>query len=199
MAAGETDVKLRILLAAKKLFARQGFDGTSIRQICEEAGANVALVSYHFGGKENLLRALFEQFFPGNKMAKHEAELRDPVEGLTLLLREIILFGLEDPELSKILKQEIELSSPRSEIVFSFTDPVWVKIRELLQLGREQRVFRFDSLDYTLMFVMGAAISYKHISTHPGLLTEQVQDGRSAADHLVKLVLTSLHAPGTNA
>ncbi|WP_027093923.1 TetR family transcriptional regulator [Cohnella thermotolerans] len=30
-------------MAAKKLFSRQGFDGTTIRQICEEANANVAL------------------------------------------------------------------------------------------------------------------------------------------------------------
>ncbi|MFC4768110.1 TetR family transcriptional regulator [Effusibacillus consociatus] len=61
----QQDVKMRILLAAKKLFAKQGFDGTSVRQICEEAGANVALVSYHFGGKENVFHALFDTFFPG--------------------------------------------------------------------------------------------------------------------------------------
>lgn len=67
MAAAESEMKMRILLAAKKLFAKQGFDGTSVRQICEEAGANVALVSYYFGGKENVFRALFENFFfPAN-------------------------------------------------------------------------------------------------------------------------------------
>lgn len=63
MKAADIDVKMRILLAAKKLFAAQGFDRTSVRQICEEAGANVALISYYFGGKDNLFFALFEAFF----------------------------------------------------------------------------------------------------------------------------------------
>ena len=54
MAEQELDMKMKILLAAKKLFAKHGYDATSVRQICEEAGANVALVSYYFGGKESV-------------------------------------------------------------------------------------------------------------------------------------------------
>ena len=58
-------MKIRILLAAKKLFAKQGFDGTSVRQICEEAGANVALVSYYFGGKEKVFYGCSKIFSGG--------------------------------------------------------------------------------------------------------------------------------------
>ncbi|WP_159885184.1 TetR family transcriptional regulator [Paenibacillus puerhi] len=199
MSTGDTDMRLRILYAAKKLFARQGYDGTSVRQICEEAGANVALISYYFGGKENLLRAIFDQFFPGKRMSEFEEELQAPVGGLTLLIREIILFGLEDPELSKIVKQELELSSPRTAIVLAFIEPVWRKVRELLEKGRAEGSFQFDSLDHTLMFVMGAALSFKKLSVHQGLLTEPAHEPRTAADHIVKLMLTSLRAPGTNA
>ena len=43
--------KERILDAAERLFARHGFYGISVRDITEAAGVDVALVSYHFGGK----------------------------------------------------------------------------------------------------------------------------------------------------
>jgi len=46
--------KLALINAAGKLFADKGFEGTSVRAIAEEAGANIAAVNYHFGSKENL-------------------------------------------------------------------------------------------------------------------------------------------------
>ena len=49
----------RLLLAALKLFAAQGFANTSIREIASEANANIAAISYYFGDKQNLYRATF--------------------------------------------------------------------------------------------------------------------------------------------
>jgi len=43
-----------LVLSALKLFGRQGFDGTSTRQIAAEAKANIGSIAYHFGGKEGL-------------------------------------------------------------------------------------------------------------------------------------------------
>jgi AcrR family transcriptional regulator len=54
------DTKERILNAALKLFAENGFSGTSLRAITAEAGVNLASVNYHFGSKDELIRALFE-------------------------------------------------------------------------------------------------------------------------------------------
>lgn len=44
----------RILIAAESLFAEQGFDGTTLRQITQKAGVNLAAVNYHHGDKESL-------------------------------------------------------------------------------------------------------------------------------------------------
>jgi TetR/AcrR family transcriptional regulator, regulator of cefoperazone and chloramphenicol sensitivity len=53
----------RLLAAAVELFARKGFHGTSIRDIAERAGANVAAGHYHYGSKEGLyLEVLRAQF-----------------------------------------------------------------------------------------------------------------------------------------
>jgi AcrR family transcriptional regulator len=55
------DTRERILDAAERLFSERGFDGTSIRDVTAEAGVNLAAVHYHFGSKEDLLRAVLER------------------------------------------------------------------------------------------------------------------------------------------
>jgi AcrR family transcriptional regulator len=51
----------RLLRAAEILFARRGYRGTSIRGITSLAGCNLAAVNYHFGGKLDLYREMFQR------------------------------------------------------------------------------------------------------------------------------------------
>ena len=46
-----------LIRAALKLFGRQGFEGTSTREIAALANANIGSIAYHFGGKEGLRAA----------------------------------------------------------------------------------------------------------------------------------------------
>lgn len=48
-----------LLSAAEDLFAKHGFDGTSIRMISKELGVNSAMISYYFGSKEALYLQIF--------------------------------------------------------------------------------------------------------------------------------------------
>lgn len=50
----------RILAAAERLFADFGYDGVSMRQIGAEADVQIALITYYFGSKDGLYRAVFE-------------------------------------------------------------------------------------------------------------------------------------------
>ena len=50
----------RILGTAERLFAEYGYDGVSVRQIGAAADAQIALISYYFGTKDRLYRAVFE-------------------------------------------------------------------------------------------------------------------------------------------
>lgn len=50
--------KDRILNAAERLFARDGFEATSLRAITTEAAVNLAAVNYHFQSKEALVQAV---------------------------------------------------------------------------------------------------------------------------------------------
>lgn len=53
-----------ILLAAEKLFAQRGYHAVSMRDIAGEASVPVALVSYHYGSKQELYHAIFESWQP---------------------------------------------------------------------------------------------------------------------------------------
>lgn len=44
----------RVLVAAESLFAENGYDGTTMRQITRLANVNLAAVNYHHGAKESL-------------------------------------------------------------------------------------------------------------------------------------------------
>ena len=59
----EVETRERLLSEAVRMFAAEGDDGTSVRKITESAGANVAAVSYYFGGKEGLYRAVLGRVF----------------------------------------------------------------------------------------------------------------------------------------
>jgi AcrR family transcriptional regulator len=53
--AKESDTtRERIVDAAGEIFAQRGFDATTVRDICQAAGANIAAVNYYFGDKQRL-------------------------------------------------------------------------------------------------------------------------------------------------
>jgi AcrR family transcriptional regulator len=50
----------KIIRAAARIFAESGYDGASIRSIVVKADVNQAAISYHFGGKDGLYRAVLQ-------------------------------------------------------------------------------------------------------------------------------------------
>jgi AcrR family transcriptional regulator len=56
----QTDTRTRLLRTSLAIFAHRDFEAVSIREIVEQAGANIAAISYHFGGKQGLYLATAE-------------------------------------------------------------------------------------------------------------------------------------------
>lgn len=55
-----SEVKNKILKEAQVLFIKNGYKGTSIRDIAKASGTNIAMVNYYFKSKYNLFEIIFE-------------------------------------------------------------------------------------------------------------------------------------------
>jgi len=97
----------RILLAAKRLFARNGYENTSTVAIARDAGTSESQLMKHFGSKQGLLAAILDrgwaaiiqrvQALPG------EPRLADRL----LAMLEAIMVEMEhDPELKELMMLE---------------------------------------------------------------------------------------------
>jgi AcrR family transcriptional regulator len=54
MMALSDDTQQRVLEAAGQIFAEKGFEGATVREICQRAQVNIAAVNYYFRDKERL-------------------------------------------------------------------------------------------------------------------------------------------------
>src|SRR3954467_7415202 len=99
----------QIISTAERLFSTKGFDGTSVRDIADEAGVNIAMISYYFGSKEKLMEALFEQRTTNIKV-KVESLLNDdkttPFEKVELLAEDFITKIINKKQFFKIMMCE---------------------------------------------------------------------------------------------
>lgn len=126
------DTRETILGAARPLFARQGFEGTSVRQITNAADVNLGAVTYHFGSK----RALYEEV-----LSRATRPLVDAVDGkgepggaasggatekIETALRTLLGALREHPDLPGLLFQEAAAGRETPE-------PVSETLHELLE------------------------------------------------------------------
>jgi AcrR family transcriptional regulator len=71
---GGDETRARILQAAGEVFAGHGYKESTVRDICQKAGVNVASVNYYFGDKERL-------YIEAVKHARRLREQQEPLPG----------------------------------------------------------------------------------------------------------------------
>jgi len=97
----------RLLLAGLRLFAQHGFTKTSTREIAEAAQVNIAAISYYFGDKAGLYRAVFSG--PLSTPADDIARYDDPAMTLPEALAGFYAGFLEPLEHSDMAQQCMRL------------------------------------------------------------------------------------------
>lgn len=81
-AAGEA-TRERLMTTAERLFAMNGVAGVTLREIQEGAGqSNASVVTYHFGSKEGLVRALLQFRYQAVNARRAELLLNAQREGV---------------------------------------------------------------------------------------------------------------------
>jgi AcrR family transcriptional regulator len=79
----------RILEVATQLFAEHGFEKTTVRQISEGAGVNLAAINYHFSDKEALYIQVLSRAHQCSE-TRHPLETWDPEQDPKLALRRFV-------------------------------------------------------------------------------------------------------------
>ncbi|GKU81582.1 forespore capture DNA-binding protein RefZ [Niallia sp. NCCP-28] len=144
-----------IIEAAITLFNRNGYDGTSIRDIASHAHVNVANISYYFNGKHGLLEYCFTSYFE-KYLEKIEDVYRDillePTEKLKKIAESIIHFQCLHPHLTRFVLREVSIDS---QVVREIMSTYYVKERfyltKILEEGIEKKQFKKQMISYSII------------------------------------------------
>ena len=74
------DTRARIQQVALELFAEQGYERTSLREIAERLGVTKAALYYHFKSKEDIVRSLVEDYFGQHRRRRARAAPSPPAQ-----------------------------------------------------------------------------------------------------------------------
>ena len=127
------DKKKHILKSAEKLFAVKGFEASTVRDIADDAGVNLAMISYYFGSKEKMMESLFQERMNNTKLKVQQI----------LSNEHISTFGKVEVMLDEYIKKVIENESFYKILL---CEQVMKKNPEIIRMLRELK------MDYAAMF-----------------------------------------------
>ena len=158
----------KILATALRVFAERGFEGARTRDIAEQAGANLGLITYYFDNKETLWRAAVTSAFAelerelADAMAAHAGD--DERAQLERLARRFIRFVARKPEFMRLMNDEGKQDSARMRwLVDRFVRRMHENLRALITSGQARGFLpaqvSVESLHYILLGAAGLIFS----------------------------------------
>lgn len=109
MTKNSINTEENILVVAKKVFVKNGYDGTSMQMIADAAGINKSLLHYYYRSKEKLFRKIFSeafiQFIPRiGEIFKSEMKLEEKIHAFAENYIEVFI---EHPLIPIFVMQEL--------------------------------------------------------------------------------------------
>ena len=106
--------------------------------------------------------------------------------------QEVVKIRNADPQMISLIQMEIITITPRVEKIRELVFPLWKKVRDLLDKGRQDGLYEFESLDSTLMFVLGAMFFYKQREFFEPMFTEERPDMETLIGQTTTFVMRAL-------
>ena len=159
------DKREHILITAERLFGEKGFDGTSVRDIAQSAGVNLAMISYYFGSKEKLLEAMIafrSDYVHGILEELNKDQSLTPWDKMERLVDFYVDRILNNLPFHNIMHQEA--LAFRSEEIKNRV--IAMKMRNLDQIsriiadGQQKKLFRQVDVQMTVGTLIGTISSY---------------------------------------
>jgi AcrR family transcriptional regulator len=152
------ETRLKIAEAAIYLFTSQGFKGTTVRQIAKKAGVNLALISYHYGGKKGLLEELITSFFEGYirriEIVYHTSN-SSSVKGCFIeLVETLLVYQQKNLPLARFVYREMTLDSTLvRELMSTYLVKEKYFLQTMFEKGMKKKEFRKQPIDFlTIQF-----------------------------------------------
>ena len=155
----------RILDAALKEFAENGFEGATTASVARRVGVTQPLIHYHFGSKLALWRAAVELAFNrmGSLLQGIEEDMQrvDPSLALRTLVRRFVYFNAKHPEIGRLIVSESSSDTPRLEwMTEQHIRPMFAHVSMLLQAGGETGTLKKLPAESVLFAFLGAVPHY---------------------------------------
>jgi AcrR family transcriptional regulator len=100
------DTRQRILGAARSLFAIEGFDNTTVRQIAHAVGLTDAALYYHFKSKREILDAIWDLPVDGG-VSRHRADGQFTHDQLDRIIDSAVDFTIANDRILRLMAREI--------------------------------------------------------------------------------------------
>lgn len=103
------DARSRLLAAARAQFARDGYDGATVRTICRRARVNLSAVPYYFGTKQALYAAVLNELV-GPIAARVQLAAQAPrpaLDRIETVVREFFDHIRNNPDMPSIMVREM--------------------------------------------------------------------------------------------
>lgn len=160
------DKQLHIMDAALRLFADQGFTKTSVRAIADEAGVNLAMISYYFGSKQELLEAIFDQHLSEKTSRIDEIISDDKLGPFQMIERFVDFFVIsfyKSRQFNKIMIRETSKEVDKDSVIFAKVVKSRMDnrktIESVIKKGQATGLFRKDVEVVMLACIMVGAIN----------------------------------------
>lgn len=172
--------QVQIMEAAEMLFAEKGFNGTSVRDIAEKAGVNLAMISYYFGSKDKLFEALFMYRADGTKVKIETIIGRNDLSALekvNLLIDSYIEKIMGQQCFHRVLAREQVLNNVvTSKLILDMKKTNQELIKKIIHEGQRKGEFR-KQIDIPMMMItmIGTAnnlVTQKHYYKELNNLTD---------------------------
>ena len=133
-----------LVAAARELFSKHGYDGTSVRSITRLAGTNLGAITYHFGSKEALYNAVLasaNEAVDQRLMAAAQAP-GPPLERIGGIVQALFDVFVENPDYPQLIMHELARSSPLPEELRQALERRIGALAALIQQGQEEGSIR---------------------------------------------------------
>ncbi|MCB9222237.1 MAG: TetR/AcrR family transcriptional regulator [Ignavibacteria bacterium] len=151
-----------LLKSALKAFASNGFEGTNVKKLGQEAGIAPSLFYYHFKDKIGLWKAAVQQeartLEREMALGNTENNSSDPIELLMKWMGGFIQFSAKHPEFHQVISYEMANPSARADwLLEQVLKPLHTDFQNQITILQDIGIIKKMPMAHFVSIVIGAA------------------------------------------